>query len=263
LEAQFAAIIRRRVPRALKEGSMRLALLAAGVLAASAVVSFGGDAQAQGTAFGRAGELGISWDQPLVAGTLASVNPGDTQILAAPMTLTPLGFQYYTVSNNGVSGTVFDVAPALDYFVVDNLSIGAQVMFGVVSTNSTTTTGPNGTTTTTAGSSTTLYGIGPQVGYNIPLGESISFWPKVFFGYVGASGNNTSLSSGTIGVFAPFLFHIATHFYAGAGPDFSTQLFVNESQSGGNVTVSNNNPPKTTTVGAMVTFGGWFNLGGG
>ena len=111
------------------------------------------------------------------------------------------------------------------------------------------------------GSTTTLYGIAPQVGYNLALTDSISFWPKVFFAYAGASVSNNggSQSSGTIGLFAPFLFHVATHFYLGVGPDVSTQAFVN--QSLGNMNTPN--PTKITTFGAMATVGGWTSLGGG
>jgi hypothetical protein len=233
---------------------MRLTLCVAAAVAAS-VVSGGSEARAQAVAFGKAGELAISWDQPLVAGSLATVNPGDTTVLPAPMTLTPLGFQYYSVNNNNGSGSVFVIAPAADYFVVDNLSLGGQVMFGVASASD-----PQG-----PGRTTTLFGIGPQIGYNIPFSGSISFWPKLFFAFASSSENNNgpSVNSGTLGVFAPFLFHIATHFYAGIGPDFSTQLFVNESNRGGGGGGPPPPPPKTTTFGAMGTFGGWFSLGGG
>lgn len=231
---------------------MRFSIIAAGVLAASVVALAADNARAQdaGPAFGQKGEMAITWDQPLVAGSIASVDPGLSTLRPQPMTLTPIGFQYFAVSNNGGSFTAFSLAPAVDYFVIDNLSIGGQVLFGVVGSSP-----PNNE----PGSTTTLYGIAPQIGYNIAFSDSISFWPKLFFGFEGnsTSNNGGSGSSGTIGVFAPFLFHIATHFYAGIGPDFSTQAFVNQSNGAGQ---SVNNPPKVTTFGAMGTFGGWFNL---
>ena len=49
------------------------------------------------------------------------------------------------------------LAPAADYFVVDNVSLGAQVLFGLV----TSSPGGNGNSTTT-----TLYGLAPEVGYD-------------------------------------------------------------------------------------------------
>jgi hypothetical protein len=226
-------------------------MLAAGALAASTMVLSSSMARAEGpTSFGKSGELAVSWDQPLVAGLVAT-NAQTGSLVPLPTTMTALGFEDYSVSNNGGSATIFSLAPAADYFVIDNLSIGAQVMVGVE-----TTSPPQGTGTTT-----TMYGIAPQIGYNLALTDSISFWPKVFFAYAGASTNNNgpSASIGTLGVFAPFLFHIATHFYAGVGPNASTQLFVNQSDMNMNI----NNPPKITTFGAMATFGGWFQLGGG
>lgn len=231
---------------------MRFSILAAGALAASTMVLSSNMARAEGpTSFGKSGELAVSWDQPLVAGSLFATNAATNSILPLPTTLTALGFQYVSVSNNGGSYTAFSLAPAADYFVIDGLSIGAQVLLGIVSFSP-----PMG-----QGSTTTLYGIAPQVGYNLTLTDSISFWPKVFFAFAGSSENNNGLSqsAGTIGAFAPFLFHIAQHVYAGVGPDVSTQVFVNQSDMNMNAT----NPPKITTFGAMATFGGWFHLGGG
>ncbi|HEX8795674.1 MAG TPA: hypothetical protein VF765_32210 [Polyangiaceae bacterium] len=234
---------------------MRFSILAAGALAASVVGLVSGNARAQGAApaFGQSGELAITWDQPLVAGSIATIDPAlSNNLHPQPMTLTPIGFQYFGLSNNGPSYTAFSLAPAADYFVIDNLSVGAQVLFGIVSTSP---PAPQ------QGTTTTLYGIAPQVGYNIAFNDSISFWPKLFFAFsgYGVSNNGGSGNSGTIGVFAPFLFHIATHFYAGIGPDFSTQAFVNQSNGGPNPPPINN-PTKVTTFGAMGTFGGWFNL---
>lgn len=230
---------------------MRFSMLAAGVLAGSVVVLAAGGARAQdaGQTFGQAHSLAVTWDQPLVAGNLAATNAAGNTIAPLPMTLTPIGLQYYSVSQNNGSGTVFSIAPAADFFVIDNLSIGGQVLLGIVSTSP---------PAPLQGRTTTLYGFAPQVGYNIVISDLVSFWPKVFLAFAGSSESNNgpSTSNGTLGVFAPFLFHIATHFYAGIGPDFAAQLFVNESNAGRNAP----NPPQVTTFGAMGTFGGWFSL---
>jgi len=231
---------------------MRFSILAAGALAASVVVFASGSARAQdaGPAFGKAGELVLSWDQPLVAGSFVATDPGFNKVVPSPMALTPIGFVYYTGSNNAGSGTVFSLAPAADIFVIDNLSIGGQLLLGFVGSSP---------PAPAQGSTTTLYGFAPQIGYNISLTDSISFWPKLFFAFEGSSTSNNggSASSGTLGVFAPFLFHVATHLFLGVGPDFSTQAFVNQSNGAG---MNNPNPTKVTTFGAMGTVGGWFNL---
>jgi hypothetical protein len=216
------------------------------VVAAALTGAAGGEgtARAEPTGFGRQGVLDIAWDQPLVAGTSVATNTGLSLIEPGPMALTPVGFQYYSFSDNGGSGTAFSLAPAVDYFVIDNLSIGGQLMLGIL--NSSPPAPQQGRTTT-------LFGIAPQVGYDFILSDTITFWPKLFFAFAGASTSNNggSFNSGTLGVFLPFLFHIAPHFYLGVGPDLG---------GGGN---GNNRPPKITTFGAMATVGGWFKLGGG
>jgi hypothetical protein len=230
---------------------MRFSILAAGALAASAVVfaSSSARAQAAAPAFGQAGEMALSWDQPLMAGAAVASNASGNNGGLLPMTLTPIGFQYYSVSGNRPTGTIFSLAPAADFFVIDNLSIGGQVMLGFVN---------NSPPAPDQSSTTTLYGIAPQIGYNIVISDLVSFWPKLFLAFEGESQSNNggALTSGTLGIFAPFLFHIAPHFFLGIGPDVATQLFVNAWQGNQNFP----NPPKVTTFGAMATVGGWFNL---
>jgi hypothetical protein len=194
------------------------------------------------TTFGKAGQLAISWDQPM-GGVAVSAAGG----LSAPVSMSAIDFQYITASNNGGSGTHFGIAPAADYFVIDSLSIGGQVLFGL-SSLSPGNGGPS--------SSVTSFGIAPQVGYNLGLTDNISFWPKLYFAYVSSSTNNNgpSVSTGTLGIFAPFLYHPAQHFYLGIGPNLASQLVVSQSNNGN----STQNPSKLTVFGVMATFGGWF-----
>ena len=105
-------------------------------------------------------------------------------------------------------------------------------------------------------SSVTTFGIAPQVGYNLGLTDSISFWPKLYFGYTSSSTNNNgpTFSSGALGIYAPFLYHPVQHLFLGLGPNFSTQLVASESQNGN----SAQNYPKVTVFGVMATIGGYF-----
>lgn len=149
-------------------------------------------------------------------------------------------------STGGVDGstTTIMLAPALDYFVIQNLSIGGSLLFAYVS--------PPGD------GSETRFGVGPRVGYNIPISDLVSIWPKA-----GLSIQHTSTSSGAVALpgggttagadvsntavglnlFAPVMFHPAPHFFAGFGPFLDTDL------SGDN---------KNTTFGGKLTLGGWF-----
>jgi hypothetical protein len=198
-------------------------------------------ARAEGARFGGAGQLAISDDQPL--GGVAATE-GITPI--PPLSFSSASFQFASVDNNGGSGTEFTLAPAADYFVIENLSIGGNVVVGVLSPAH----GSNG-----SGPSETIFGIAPRVGYNVPIGDSVSFWPKLFFAYTSASESNPSASANmsAIGVYAPFMFRPAPHFFLGIGPNFSTQLSSNETV--GNLSTSG---AKVTQVGLQATIGGWL-----
>jgi hypothetical protein len=109
--------------------------------------------------------------------------------------------------------------------------------------------GNNGT-----GTSITIFGIAPRVGYNLPITNGISWWPKVFFEYVtfSESNNGPGGNASAIGLFAPFMFEPAQHFLIGIGPNVSTQLGNNVTQ--GNMSTGR---PKETVLGLQATIGGW------
>src|SRR5215207_8615624 len=70
----------------------------------------------------------------------------------------------FSLSNTSISGqdgsaTALVLRPAVDYFVIDNLSIGG--FLGVEYTSS-------------PGGSSTVFAVGPRVGYNVPLSRSFS-----------------------------------------------------------------------------------------
>jgi hypothetical protein len=175
---------------------------------------------ATGPAFGNAGQLVISDD--LRAGLL-----------------------YTSFSEGDASATDFQLQPAVDYFVIPNLSVGGQLSIRY-------NTDDDG-----SGDSidTTLVGIVPRVGYNIPLGSLASIWPRVALGYVHASIStgvpSVSVSGYSIVLeaFAPFLFHPVPHFFIGGGPIVSTELVSK---------VEDMEVAKTTNIGLVSTIGGYF-----
>ena len=144
--------------------------------------------------------------------------------------------------SEGASSTRVTLAPAVDYFIIENLSIG-----GFISLDHTTIEDVD----------FTVFGIGPRVGYNIPLSNAVSVWPKVGFSFqsTGTSEEEESgdveieTSTGNDGIalnlFVPIMFHPVTHFFAGFGP------FLDADLSGDN---------KSTRLGARLTLGGWFEL---
>jgi hypothetical protein len=153
-----------------------------------------------------------------------------------------------SISNTSISDidgstTTLILRPAVDYFVIDYLSIGGFLGLQYDST---------------PGGSNTAISIGPRVGYNIPLSERLSLWPKVGFSFASTSqsqddvelptggtveGDDETSTSLQLNLFAPFMFHPVEHFFIGFGPAFDLDL------TGDN---------KATTIAARLTLGGWL-----
>jgi hypothetical protein len=142
-----------------------------------------------------------------------------------------LSMQGYSQSKGGSSSSLL-LAPAVDYFVIDHLSVGGQVIFAI-----------------DQGSHTT-FGVKPRVGYNIPIIPALSFWPDAFVAFTTTSGdrNQPSTNVFSIGVYAPLLWHPTSHFFLGLGPDLSTELTHDPD---GN---------RLTQYGIQSTVGGWLPL---
>ncbi|HSY25425.1 MAG TPA: hypothetical protein VK841_25045, partial [Polyangiaceae bacterium] len=116
---------------------------------------------------------------------------------------------------------------------------------------------------------TTSVQVGPRVGVNIPLGQSISFFPRLTVGYESihtseslVSGQSLSIVSNGIGapstdqsgpyiaIYAPLLFHPAPHFVLGFGPEFFHDF--------GGVTGPANVGAQRTTIGASFVAGAYW-----
>jgi hypothetical protein len=227
---------------------MRRAVVASVALTASLVPAV---AWADGgSLFGHSGQLVLSDDQPMasiVSTSLLGVAP------STPGSQSTVSFQYGTVNNGGGSGTEVSFAPSGDYFAFHNLSFGAEILVGFLQ--------PAAPSNSAGGSSSPadnylIFGIAPRIGYNVAISDLVSFWPKIYFGYQTASGNNDNggANQELVGLFAPFLFHLAPHFFFGVGPNFSTVLGNNTTGGGGPSTPG----PKVTQFGLQATLGGWF-----
>ena len=122
-------------------------------------------------------------------------------------------------------GTTVFIQPGLDYFIGNGISVGGVVGFGFTSGN------PNSTTVN----------LGARAGFNQGLTEHVSFWPTI--GIDGSYNHaTTSNSTAQLEVFAPFLYHVAPHFFLGAGP------FLSYYVKGG----------PDTQYGLDFVIGGWF-----
>ncbi len=137
--------------------------------------------------------------------------------------------------------TSVSIFPAADYFVIENLSIGGVLGVGY----------------TKAGSAhSTIFRLGPRIGYNLNLSELLSVWPKLGIGYAHTKADDSvALPSGDtvtrtvkndavqLNLFAPVMLHPAPHFFAGFGPFVDTDL---------------NGDNRATTWGLRLTLGGWL-----
>jgi len=117
---------------------------------------------------------------------------------------------YTSVSGPG-DRFLIDLRPAMDYFLKDNLSLGGTVLLS---------------TALQRGDDPLLIGVGIRAGYNIPLNSSVSVWPKLGLAVAHSDGfldfgERTFLE---VSLTAPFLVHLAPHFFFGAGPGLITQL---------------------------------------
>jgi hypothetical protein len=117
------------------------------------------------------------------------------------------------------------LSPALDYFLTAHLAVGGVIGFHYES----------------AGAGTTVLTLGGRVSTNLDINDRFTFWPLAGLFYSHASANHSSSSSTVLRVFAPFLFHLAPHFFIGAGPSFDLGL-----SGGGN------------SYGIDSVLGGWF-----
>lgn len=123
-------------------------------------------------------------------------------------------FQFtLTYNTPGADSFTLLLTPGADYFVEQNLSVGAGLNFGQIFQE---------------GANATSIGLNVRVGYNLPYDEKLSFWPKVSAGFV--YNRVSSFEFGTdgtyfqIGAFAPVLFHPASHFFVGLGPHLDILL---------------------------------------
>jgi hypothetical protein len=144
-----------------------------------------------------------------------------------------------TSHSGGGSSTDVVLAPALDYFVIDNLSVGGQLSL---------TWSKNGDWHGTG------FGLAPRVGYDVPFADQLSFWPHLALFYAGFSdSNDTSSTKIGVTVYAPLLLHPAQHFFIGLGPRVSTDLSSRASSHG-----LSGDGDKQTSIALTSTVGGWF-----
>ena len=111
------------------------------------------------------------------------------------------GNSLFFAKQSGGGSNLF-LQPALDYFIGNGISVGGVVGFGY----------------TEGSPATTVVNLGARAGFNQSLTEHVTFWPTVGVDGSYQTGNHMSSSEAKLVVLAPFLYHVAPHFFLGAGP---------------------------------------------
>jgi hypothetical protein len=158
----------------------------AAALVAGLMVSLSAGAQERGPSTG--GGFGSQGGIVITAGTQAN-------------------FGYATY--DGFDVGYFEVEPGADYFFRPNLSLGGALRLRAYFGDA----------------DETGIGLHARVGYNLPLGERISLWPKFGLGLnfgdevfplgVAAFTPDSTL---TLDAYAPLLVHVTSSFFVGIGP---------------------------------------------
>ena len=185
---------------------------------------------------------------PAEAGEREFGNPG--VIAIGGDTTANFGFTQHSPPNGGTStnNIDFSVAPNVQYFVAEGLSLGGTILFDWNKPNQ--------------GNATTTFGIGPTAGYNLWLTPgSLSLWPQVTFLFKTASetitSGTTSVSGSVtqmnLGAFVPLLIHPVKHFHFGVGPYFNVDLSNKASSNGVSADL-----PKDMNVGIAFEVAGWL-----
>jgi hypothetical protein len=174
---------------------------------------------------------------------------GAGQLVLTTATDASVGTRFY--SRAGGSSTGVNLAPALDYFLGENVSIGLDTFLGY---SKSTTLDPAGESVHASGTS---FGFGPRFGVNFPLTRALSLWPQLEFGFGTVDTTQTSPSGVNqhsrqrtwVQLSAPLLVHPATHFFVGAGPSFFQELFDKDQYQYEN---------DATVIGGSFVLGGWL-----
>lgn len=198
-------------------------------------------AQAQDTGFGAKGQISLNSTGSSLSGANGITSLTPFVAFGTTSTTSPDRVTGTTTTSTTSRTTTFALAPGIDVFVVDHLSIGGEVALGRSSfTSESKVTTPGGTSTTSSDSAETFFGLMPRIGYAIPLNKSFSVWPRAQLGFLRSSGDDTTEMRTFAGLDAHFLWHPTASFFLGVGPGFTATL--SNSRKVGDVSADQSKP---------------------
>jgi hypothetical protein len=160
-----------------------------------------------------------------------------------------------TYSGADASSTEYALAPAVDYFVVDQVPLGLALFF-----SSSSGSGIDPLTGLEVRASAKSGGGAIRLGFDVPMGSRLSFDPRLSFALSvgkrrlesGADAVASTRTALTMAFAAPLLLHVAPHAFVGFGPSVSRDLQRTAEFEAGSV----ENPG--TALRASLIVGGWI-----
>ena len=246
----------------------------AGVTAAAALGWTGTSAAQEANGFGRQGQLILSADRlvPVFSHSNVSVTRTENNVTT---TTSQSGSSTSLLFGRNVGVDTVHTIPrvAVDFTVIDRLTVGGALAFGFTL---------GGEVESEVGNvrrsidtpSVTAIGLAPRVGYILPLGSVLAFWPRGGFAFYsvrtkverdGNNGRETDIDSDS--VFSldldPQLAIIPLpHFFFSFGPLVNIPLTGSRNSEAirGATTTTRTDDLSVFQVGITASLGGWFDL---
>lgn len=135
----------------------------------------------------------------------------------------------FTVSRGPVSTAGIGLGLGADYFVIDNLSVGARA--GIQATRSSASM-----VLVPANEWAVAWGLGIRAGYNFSFARRWSFWPRLGLGFDNVPRVHVDLQNFTartvqfrtvsFDLYAPVVVHPNPHFFVGFGPQLTLPVYA-------------------------------------
>jgi hypothetical protein len=192
--------------------------------AATASAKGADDPSTEDAPFAAAGSGNKGGPAPFAASPSAGFGPIGQWVLSMRTMSDRGGYLFFHKPSGG--DWEIGLHPEIDYFIINNVSLGAT--FGYFHSP--------------ADTGTTAIDLGGRAGFNLNINDHLGFWPTAGFALSFVTANHNNNTTTSFLVFAPFLYHLVPHLFVGAGPSFSVLM------SGGS----------GKTYGIDFTLGGWL-----
>jgi hypothetical protein len=161
-------------------------------------LTFAGSARAEGEGEHRFGAKGFIVSADRLAPVMSYESVKTTAQDGGTNTQSRLSLAFFNNGPFGFFGTFYNLPRiAFDWLPVDNVTIGGAFWLYTQLSASDTLSPANGPSTTTDQPKVTYWGVAPRVGYVIPLGHTLAFWPRAGVEYHNVATSSVNGSTST------------------------------------------------------------------